>query len=168
MIRQQQITPKIITKTGYMKLGATGDEPGTRKPECYKPPACYKEPDRNKKFDWTPIKRGTARLVKVIKIILTSSKGNMTAERAYEIVLSRKRNLLPVNIYGRHMGAARFKHHYHKTRAEMGIADGRAYKTSFIKENKDKFSIGEIAIYLETTEIYVKQTISKINRGIIK
>ena len=118
-------------------------------------------------FDWGPINRGIKRLHKVIRIILTSSKGNMTSARAYQIVSGRRMNLMPPNVAGGFMGEARFNHHYHTIRKEMGIFDGRQFKTHFIKTNMGKISAGEMAIYLETTENYVKQTIRKIKRGVI-
>lgn len=161
-MRTQQITPKIITPNGYIKNGwnSTGTHEGYA--------AVKRLRKEDGEFDWTPINRGIKRLHKVIRIILNSSKGNMTAARAYQIVLSRKTNMLPPNIYGEHMGEHRFNYHYHDIRKSMGIFDGRKFKTDFIKKNMANLSAGEMAIYLETTETYVKQTISKINRGIIK
>jgi len=136
-------------------------------PAGYVPPKL--RPSRGgEAFDWGPINRGIARLNQVIRIILKSADGNMTAERAYQIILSRKTNMLPSNVYNRSMSQARFRVYYHKIRQEMNIPDGRQFKTNFIKKNKDEWSAGEIAIYLETTENCVLQTISKINRGLIK
>ena len=137
------------------------------KTEYYKPEKIRPSPG-GESFDWNPIQRGIARLEKVINIILTSNNGNMTAERAYQIILGRKTNLLPINIYNKYMSESRFNHHYHRIRKDIGLFDGRAFKVNFIKDNMEKLSIDKIAIYLETTDNYVKQTISKIKRGIIK
>ena len=161
-MRQQQITPKIITANGYMKLGATGEERKT--PATFKKrPLCKVE-----KENYKPEGKEMKRLHKVIAIILKSTKVKISGKRAYQIVLRRKRNHLPINIYGRPMGEHIFIMNFHSVRKSMGIIDGRVFSTNFIRENMGAMSVSDMATYLSLSTEHVKKTIRTLKKEQVK
>lgn len=127
--------------------------------------ATYKPVKREKsteKRDWNKIRCATDKMGEEIKVLL-ESETVITPREAYEII--NEKGLIPESIYSEQMGLSRFKYYYHKVKKEHGLPDWRKYSVNFIKENHEKMSHEDLAVYLGVKERYVRQTISAIKRG---
>ena len=125
-------------------------------------PICREKRKSTEKRDWNKIRCATDKMEAEIKLLLESEKV-ISPPEAYEII--NEKGLIPESIYSEKMGLSRFRFYYHKVKKDHGLPDWRKYSVKFIKENHEKMSNENLAVYLGVKERYVRQTISAIKRG---
>lgn len=127
------------------------------------PGASKKPRKKTKKVDWTAIKRSLRRLEKAI-YVLFRREDIITLSEMYEILLEK--GFVPPTIYGDVMGLDRFEFYYHRVRKNYGFKTAKKYKIEYIRKNLNG-SPETIAEKLNTTAKYVRQQMSRINRGLL-
>ncbi len=88
-----------------------------------------------------------------------------TREEMYSILLDR--GFIPIIAQDKVLSFARFLSYYADVKKNKGIVFTRPTKTDYIRENYKKESVSSIASNIGSEEIFVRQTISKIKRGLI-
>lgn len=104
------------------------------------------------------------KLVRGIAALLRN-KDVQTREETYDILVER--GFMPVVSGTKTLSFARFLSYYADIKKEKGIVSIRPIKTDYIRENYKTESVASIALNIDSEEIFVRQTISKIKRGLI-
>jgi len=98
-------------------------------------------------------------------LINNAENGIQTREETYKILLDR--GFIPVIAKEKVMTFSRFVAYYASIKRDRRIVFNRQTKTDYIRENYKTESVSSIAANIYSEEIFVRQTISKIKRGLI-
>lgn len=155
----QQITSKIITPTGYIKRGTTGEEQYIEKPLAN----IEKEKKRSSRAELSVMRdKMMSELCNLLK-----TQHNATRIEIYKIM--EEEGFLPIVGGDKVMGYARFKTYYSDARSSLGISSFTGSKSEYILANYKTKNVKRIAEHIESKEIYVRQVIYRFKkRGIIK
>ena len=154
-IAHTNITPKIITPTGYIKNGfLTPTPPNNEAKETTR--AITKQNAAN-------AEKMNRKLMKGLYVLFGNSNIDGRLDM-YEIM--KDRGFLPVIADNHVMSYSRFHHYYMKARKARGLAKHRGTKKEFIEAHYKTWDVGAIADHIGSKIIYVQQTISKIKRGV--
>lgn len=104
------------------------------------------------------------KLIRGIAALLLN-KDIKTREETYIILVDR--GFMPVIAEDKVLSFARFLSYYADVKKDKGIVFTRPTKTDYIRENYKTESVSSIAQNIGSEEIFVRQTISKIKRGLI-
>ena len=98
-------------------------------------------------------------------LINNANNGIQTREETYDIL--KDRGFLPVIAENKVLSFSRFVSYYAGIKRDRNIVFNRPTKTSYILANYKTESVASIALNVDSEEIFVRQTISKIKRGLI-
>lgn len=160
MTTQQQITPKIITPTGYIKLGYSGEDKFIEKSPQDNAGDMEKVSSRHE------LKIMREKMMTELCSLLKTN-GKSTREEIYQIM--KEEGFLPIVGGNKEMGFARFKLYYSDARKSLGISSLTDSKTEYISANYKTKSVSRIAAHVGTKDIYVRQVIYRYRKkGVIK
>lgn len=104
------------------------------------------------------------KLIRGIAALLLNSD-IQTREETYDILVER--DFMPIIAQDKVLSYARFLSYYADVKKDKGIVFTRPTKTDYIRNNYETESVSSIASHIGSEEIFVRQTISKIKRGLV-